>query len=63
MFKCFVPLFMALWMVYDKDDTARGHTFRKRVIINKTAARRSNAARFFGWWIFSCKVLYYALND
>ena len=63
MFKGYIPLFVALRTVYDKDDTARGHTFRKRVIISKTAARRSNAARFFGWWIVSCKVLYYALND
>ena len=54
---------MALRTVYDKSDTARGHTFRKRVIINKTAARINTTARFLGAWIVSCKVLYYALND
>ena len=67
MFKGFIPLFVALLTVYDESDTARGHTFRKRVIINKTAARintaRINTARFLGGWIVSCKVLYYALND
>ena len=63
MFKGYIPLFVALRTVYDKSDTARGHTFRKRVIINKTAARINTTARFLGAWIVSCKVLYYALND
>ena len=54
---------VALSTVVDECDTAREHTFRKRVIINKTAARIKSTARFFGYYIFSCKVLYYALND